>query len=356
MASEDMADTMKLCVSCKGCKRECPTGVDMARMKIEVTALRAEQHGLTVHDRLIAHLPAYAPFAARLSGLVNLAQAMRRHIPVLSSVLERITGFTARRDLPKWSARPFRDSEAGLQTEGTRPVILFADTFNRYFEPENLRAALKVLQAAGYQVFIPKSDGAPVCCGRTYLSAGLVDKARERAEHLVNTYLPFAEQNIPIVGLEPSCTLALRDEVPALLASDAAMKVAEHVLTFEELLARDKPELPLSQTGGNALLHGHCHQKAFDVVGPVHTVLSELAGYKVEQVETSCCGMAGAFGYGAETYDISMKMGASKLFPKVRDASSDTVIVADGTSCRCQIADGTGREARHVAAVLADRL
>ena len=356
MASEEMADTMKLCVSCKGCKRECPTGVDMARMKIEVTALRTETHGLSLHDRLIAYLPAYAPVAARFAGMMNRAQALRRHIPILSAVLEKLTGFTARRDLPKWSSRPFRDSEAGANQQGDRPVILFADTFNRYFEPENLRAALRVLNAAGYQVFIPRTDKGPVCCGRTYLSAGLVGKARAQAEHLVETYLPFAENGIPIVGLEPSCTLALRDEVPALLASAAANKVAEHVLTFEELLARDKPGLKLRQTGGKALLHGHCHQKAFDVVGPVHTVLSELAGYEVEQVETSCCGMAGAFGYGTETYDISMKMGASKLFPKVQQASADTVVVADGTSCRCQIADGTGRQARHVAAVLADRL
>ena len=357
MASDEMAETMKLCVSCKGCKRECPTGVDMARMKIEVTALRAADKGLSVHDRLIAHLPAYAPLAARCAGLVNLLQAARRHIPLLSSLLERVTGFTARRDLPKWASRPFRDTEAQASPEGTQPVILFADTFNRYFEPENLRAALRVLNAAGYQVFIPQSASRrAVCCGRTYLSAGLVDEARQRAEHLVSTYLPFAEQGIPIVGLEPSCTLALRDEVPALLASAAANKVAEHALTFEELLARDKPDLKLRETGGQALLHGHCHQKAFDVVGPVHTVLSDLAGFEVEQVETSCCGMAGAFGYGAETYDISMKMGASKLFPKVQQASAETVVVADGTSCRCQIADGTGREARHVAAILADRL
>ena len=191
----------------------------MARMKVEVTALRTEKKGLSVHDRLVAYLPDYAPVAARFSGLANLLQAARRHIPVLSSVLESVTGFTARRDLPKWSAYPFRDSEAShTQTANAqRPVILFADTFNRYFEPENLRAAARVLDAAGYQLFIPETqDKKPVCCGRTYLSVGLVDKARQTAQDLVTTYLPFAEQGIPIVGLEPSCTLALRDEVPAL--------------------------------------------------------------------------------------------------------------------------------------------
>ena len=359
MASDDMANTMKLCVSCKGCKRECPTGVDMARMKVEVTALRTEKKGLSVHDRLVAYLPDYAPVAARFNHLANLLQSARRHIPLLSSLLEAVTGFTARRDLPKWSGHPFRDAEVG-QTQSAnarQPVILFADTFNRYFEPENLRAAARVLDAAGYKLFIPKTQGKkPVCCGRTYLSAGLVDKARQTAENLVRTYLPFAEQGIPIVGLEPSCTLALRDEVPALLSTAEANKVAEYVLTFEELLARDKPDLKLRETGGKALLHGHCHQKAFDVLRPVETVLAELAGFEVEQVETSCCGMAGAFGYGTDTYDLSMKMGSAKLFPQVRDAEPETIVVADGTSCRCQIADGTGRQARHVASILADRL
>lgn len=359
MASDQMADTMKLCVSCKACKRECPTGVDMSRMKVEVTALRAEKQGLSMHDQLVAHLPAYAPFASRFSRLINSLQAARRHIPVLSSVLEVATGFTARRDLPKWSARSFLDEEAGVENtpDARQPVILFADTFNRYFEPQNLRSALRVLNAAGYQVFIPKTqDRKPVCCGRTYLSTGLVEKARQTAENLVSTYLPFAEREIPIVGLEPSCTLALRDEVPALLASAAANRVAQNVLTFEELLIRDKPDLQLRKTGGKALLHGHCHQKAFDVVRPIETVLRELAGFDVEQIETSCCGMAGAFGYGTDTYDISMKMGSAQLFPKVKDADVDVVVIADGTSCRCQISDGTGRLAQHVAAVLADRL
>ncbi len=355
MASDDMADTMKLCVSCKGCKRECPTGVDMARMKVEVTALRTEKKGLSVHDRLVAYLPDYAPVAARFYQLANLLQAARRHIPVLSSLLEVVTGFTARRDLPKWSAHPFRDAEVG-QTQpanARQPVILFADTFNRYFEPENLRAATRVLDAAGYQLFIPKTqDKKPVCCGRTYLSAGLIEKARQTAENLVWTYLPFAKQGIPIVGLEPSCTLALRDEVPALLSTAEANKVAEYVLTFEELLARDKPKLKLRETGGKALLHGHCHQKAFDAVRPIEEVLSWIDGMAVEKIETSCCGMAGAFGYGADTFDVSMKMANATLLPKIQDSTSDTVIIADGTSCRCQSKDGTAREAKHVAIIL----
>ncbi len=357
LASDEMADTMKLCVSCKGCKRECPTGVDMARMKIEVTALRTADKGLNLHDTLIAYLPLYAPFASKFAPVVNILQSVRRHLPILSTLIEKITGFTPKRDLPKWSSKPFNPSELPDAADTAQPVILFADTFNRYFEPENLRAAIQVLQAAGYQPFIPAPDGdLPQCCGRTYLSTGLVDKARQHAEQLIKSYVAFAKQGIPIVGLEPSCTLALRDEVVALLASDEAKLVASQTFTFEELLARDKPKLPIKHRSEHALLHGHCHQKAFDAVSPIETVLSELAGFKVEKIETSCCGMAGAFGYGSDTYEISMKMGSAKLFPKIADSAEDTILIADGTSCRCQIADGTGRQAKHVAQILAERL
>ena len=230
------------------------------------------------------------------------------------------------------------------------PVVLFADTFNRYFEPENLRAAVRVLRAAGYDVFSPApAEGRPLCCGRTYLSAGMVDAARAEAERLVAALHPLARSGVRIVGLEPSCTLALRDEIPALLASAQANEVAEATLTFAELLAADQPDLPLEKTGGAVKLHGHCHQKAFDLVKPAEAVLRDIAGAKVETIETSCCGMAGAFGYGRETYDVSIRMAEASLLPAVRATDETTAIVADGTSCRCQIEDGSGREAQHLA-------
>ncbi len=357
LISDEMADTMKLCVSCKACKRECPVGVDMARMKVEVTALRTAAKGLSLHDRLIAFLPDYAPYAARIASFANLLQSVWRHVPLLAPLVARITGFTARRALPKWQARPFGAGDvADAPTGGGQPVVLFADTFNRYFEPENLRAACRVLAAAGYDVFAPVPENRrPLCCGRTYLSAGVVDRARAEAQRLVATLHPFVAAGIPIVGLEPSCTLALRDEVPALLDSPEANAVAGAVRTFEELLAEDRPDLGIAGSGQTVMLHGHCHQKAFDVVKPVQEVLGELAGLKVEPIETSCCGMAGAFGYGADTYDVSMKMANANLLPAIRSAPADALIAADGTSCRCQIMDGTGREAAHVA-VLLDRL
>ncbi|MEC7644757.1 MAG: FAD-linked oxidase C-terminal domain-containing protein, partial [Pseudomonadota bacterium] len=359
MASDAMAETMKLCVSCKACKRECPVGVDMARMKVEVTAARAAKHGIPLHDRLIGNLPAYAPLASGLSGLSNLVQSVWRHVPGLASLVSRVTGFTTKRSLPKWHSNAFRNGEIGSAPTGAgTPVVLFADTFNRYFEPENLRAAIRVLRAAGYDVFAPTpAAGRPYCCGRTYLSAGMVDKARAEAERLVTALYPLARSGVRIVGLEPSCTLALRDEVPALLGTAQAEAVAEATLTFAELIEADRPDLPVPAAAARrpVKLHGHCHQKAFDLVKPAEAVLRDIAGAEVEVIETSCCGMAGAFGYGRDTYDVSIRMAEASLLPAVRAAPNDAAIVADGTSCRCQIDDGTGREVVHLARHL-DRL
>ncbi|MGA1022953.1 MAG: (Fe-S)-binding protein, partial [Candidatus Puniceispirillaceae bacterium] len=310
---------------------------------------------LSWHDKLIAHIPDYAPYAAWLAPVLRL----RDMIPGAAWISEKITGFTAKRPLPKWQRNWFRPDELpAAPSSGGMPVILFADTFNRYLEPENLRAAVRVLRAAGYDVFAPLPTKAkqPLCCGRTFLSTGMVDRARTEARRLVTTFLPFAEAGIPIVGLEPSCLLALRDEVPALLNDAAAAKVAEMALTFEELLARDKPKIPLKKATGKALLHGHCHQKAFDVVRPIEEVLSWIDGLEVTSIESSCCGMAGAFGYGTDSYDISMQMANANLLPAIRNADPNHLIIADGTSCRCQIKDGAHRTAKHVALVLDSHL
>ena len=304
---------------------------------------------------MIAHVPDYAPHAAWLAPLLHL----RDTIPGAAWISEKITGFTAKRPLPKWQRNWFKLDELPAATQtSARPVILFADTFNRYLEPENLRAAVRVLRAAGYDVFapLPSQSKRPLCCGRTFLSTGMVDRARSEARRLVTTFLPFAEAGIPIVGLEPSCLLALRDEVPALLNDTASAKVAEMAMTFEELLARDKPKIPLKKAAGKALLHGHCHQKAFDAVRPIEEVLSWIDGLEVTSIETSCCGMAGAFGYGTGTYDISMQMANAHLLPAVREADPDHIVIADGTSCRCQIKDGANRTASHVALVLDSHL
>ncbi len=355
LTSNEMADTLKLCVSCKACRRECPTGVDMARMKIEVLAARAARHGLSLHDRLVGYLPRYAPYAARLAPLMNL----RDEQPRLARWSEQYTGLSAQRRLPRWRSDFYREKADYVGAADAPQVVLFADTFSRYFEPENIAAAIAVLTAAGCGVQLPKPAGSarPLCCGRTFLSVGLVEEARREAERTVAALAAFAERGIPVVGLEPSCVLGFRDEIPGLLKSEAARALASNVLLFEEYVVRAVGQgmfsPPLKPLAKRALLHGHCHQKAFGAMEAVESTLKLVPDLAVETVESSCCGMAGAFGYGADTIDVSRKMAELSLLPAVRKAEADTLVVADGTSCRAQIEDGTGREALHVAQVLA---
>jgi FAD/FMN-containing dehydrogenase/Fe-S oxidoreductase len=354
LTSDDMAETLKLCVSCKACRRECPTGVDMARMKIEVQAARVAKGGLSLHERLIGYLPRYAPLAAKWAKFAN----MRNDAPRLRQWSERYLGLSARRSLPRWRADPWREP-ARIPGAEARPVVFFADTFNRYFEPENIDAALAVFAAAGYEVHLPRAaDGRwPLCCGRTFLAVGLIDEARREAQRCAAALAPFLERGIPFIGLEPSCMLGFRDEIPALVKGDDGRRLAAHALLFEEFLAREAKagtlKLSLRPVARRALLHGHCHQKSFAVMPAVETVLNLVPELAVEMVDSSCCGMAGAFGYGADTIDVSLKMAELSLLPAVRRADSDTLVVADGTSCRHQIKDGSGREALHVARVLA---
>jgi FAD/FMN-containing dehydrogenase/Fe-S oxidoreductase len=328
IAFDEAKEALDLCVSCKGCKRECPTGVDMARMKIEYLAHYKAKHGYTLRDRAIGYLPRYAPWAAALAPLSN----------AVSSLSKGFLGFSSRRALPKWRTDVFAEV-----TSPDADVVLFVDTFNRYFEPENARAALKVLQAAGHRVHAPRG----LCCGRTFLSAGMVDEAKSEAAKLQEALAPYAARGVPIVGLEPSCLYSLRDEFPAM----GFAKLAQSALLFEEFIAREPGRLKLRELGGEVLLHGHCHQKAFDAMPAVQKALGLVPNLKLKTVETSCCGMAGSFGYEAEHYEVSMKMAELALLPAVRKAG-DALVVADGTSCRHQIADGAGRQALHVARVL----
>jgi Fe-S oxidoreductase len=246
---------------------------------------------------------------------------------------------------------------------GGREVVLFVDTFNTYFEPENARAAVKVLEAAGYTVHLPRpaADARPLCCGRTFLASGLVTEARREAQRMIATLTPYISRGVPVVGLEPSCLFALRDEFLSMLPAGEAAQLAQHALLFEEFIARehDAGRLQLKLKAlpqAKALLHGHCHQKAFAVMPAVQKVLALVPNLNVELIESSCCGMAGSFGYEAKHYDVSMRMAEASLLPKVREAGEHTLIVADGTSCRHQIRDGAAREAVHVARVLAAAL
>jgi Fe-S oxidoreductase len=264
-----------------------------------------------------------------------------------------LLGFAPQRQLPRWRSDHF--IERAWAKSGAREVVLFVDSFNRWFEPENARAAIRVLEAAGCRVHVaePLLAGRPLCCGRTFLSAGLVDEAKAEARRVLEALGTWAARGVPIVGLEPSCLLTLRDEYQVMLPGSEIL--AQNAFLFEEFLAREPGELAFKPMEKEVLLHGHCHQKAFDVMPSVQQVLGMVPGLKVHTVASSCCGMAGSFGYEAEHYDVSMRMAELSLLPEVRKAPG-ALIVADGTSCRQQIAHGTKREPWHVARLLAAAL
>ena len=351
LTSDAMHETMQLCVSCKACKRECPTGVDMAKMKIEVQAARANRFGYSLHDRLVAHLPRYAPIAHKLRWLLNARNSSR----LIAKATESLSGFIATRQLPVWASEPFERKT--LQSKNTREVVLLADTFNTWFEPTKLHAARSVLEQAGYKVNIAQLKGERgLCCGRTYLATGMVDRARIEANRMIKALYPWAKKDVAIIGLEPSCLLTLRDEYPVLIPSTETDLIASKAVLLEEFLVQEHTagnlKLRLSSPSKNILIHGHCHQKALGTFSALIDVLKLIPDTNVSTIESSCCGMAGSFGYSRETAHVSIAMGELDLLPAVRAAKDDTLIVANGTSCRHQIADGSDKQALHLAEVL----
>ena len=366
---EAVAAAMDLCVSCKGCRRDCPTGVDMARMKIEFLAQRRLRHGPGLRDRLLGALPQQLHRVAATPGLAALLN-LRNRSPLMRRLGERWLGLSARRRLPRWSrdtfwrsrpATPFvdRDEALALARGGHKVVVLFVDTFNGGFETENALAAVQVLHAAGYALHVASKAQGHHCCGRTDFASGRVDLARAKLAALTAALQPLAQAGIAIVGLEPSCLLTLRDEALALGLGAPAQDVAAQALLFEEFVAREAKAgrfaLELKALDRPLLVHGHCHQKAFAAVAPILEVLRLIPGAQPELIESSCCGMAGSFGYEAAHHEVSMQMAEAALLPAIRRAP-DAVVVADGTSCRHQIADGAGREAVHAASLLASLL
>lgn len=361
LTGPEVEAAMHTCVACKACKSECPASVDMAALKTAWQEQKWREERPPPRTRLFAHLPAVARRVAgplaHVANRVNASPLVRRRLAALGVAPERALPTFATRPFSAERDRPAADGRAPLDADAPR-VALFVDTFGRFQEPDVPRAALRVLQAAGARVEVPEYR----CCGRTYLSKGFVPHATRLARQLVETYAPYAEAGVAIVGLEPSCILTLRDEIPRLLQDDPrALAVAETARTFEEWCADHAARLQAlhwrAPAGASdaALVHGHCHQKALSSMAASRACLG-AAGLGVAETGAGCCGVAGAFGYEAEHYRLSVAIAEDRLAPAVRAAAAETVVVAAGTSCREQIEHTTGRRALHPAEALAARL
>ncbi len=347
LTGEKMEEVMDLCVGCKACKSECPSQVDVASMKTEVLNQMGQEHGFSLLQKATGYVRRGLSLASLTPSLFNAVGNTN-----LASYVAALVGIDPRRNLPQVTERVFSKRFPGLpQGEGPTEVALFNDTWTEYQWPEIGTGAVRLFAAAGTRVHLPEV----VCCGRSMLSAGLVDAARENARRNLDLLMPLVERGIPLVGLEPSCILTLRDDYQKLLPNDERVeKLAEATRLFEEALLELDAELPLRE-GSPVLLHGHCHQKALVGTKPTEETLALAPGTEVTVVDSGCCGMAGQFGYEKGHYEVSMKMGERRLFPAVREAG-ESVVIAPGTSCREQILGGTRRHAQHPAVYLASRL
>ncbi len=361
-ADKRLAAAMDLCVSCKGCKKECPSAVDMTLIKTEYLAQRNAALGTPLRTRLFANLPRWTGY---YRPLLRLVIGLRNRSRLLARLAEALFGIAAKAPLPRPAKRPF--TPPAISQEAPRgDVLLFADTFSTHFEPDIANAAIEVLTAAGYRVRIaqpapgdPEPDRA-LCCGRTYLTHGLVEKARREGRRVLAALGPAIEAKTPVIGLEPSCLLSLRDELYCLGLGAQAGELGKQLFLFEEFLVREQARglrLPLKELPATkALVHGHCHQKAFGTMKAMRKILGSIPGLTYELIESSCCGMAGSFGLEAEHYEASQAMAGLSLLPALRTASSGTRVIANGFSCRHQIAHGSGRAATHVALLLREAL
>lgn len=363
MTSRELHDVLDLCLECKACKRECASQVDMAKLKSEFLAHYQARHGIPPRSRIFGHIET-------LSRLGSLSPALANRLftnPLVRRLMDRWLGIDRRRILPPLAPRTFQKWFHG-RARNLRPVrpvrgavILWDDIYLSHNEPEVGQAAVKVLEAAGFEVRLVAGRR---CDGRPLISKGLLADARRRAEHNIGLLAPLARQSIPIVGVEPSSITTFRDEYPDLLPGEEARLVAGQSFMMEEFLdrlaERGELDLPLAASDPHkprhVLLHGHCYQKSLSGTGPVLRMLRLLPDTTVEEIPSGCCGMAGAFGYEREHYEVSMACGEDRLFPFIRSAPEDALIAAAGFSCRHQITHGTGRWAVHPVVILADGL
>ncbi len=349
-------EVMDLCLACKACKTECPTGVDMARLKAEWLHHRNERHGVPARSRVIAASVGLAAWGCRLAPVSNWVMQSR---PV-RLLMEKLYGLDRRVPPPRFARQTFRQwfaqHERGADGHaGREPVLYFVDTWTNYYQPQVGRAAVRVLEALGCEVLVVDN----ACCGRPLISKGLLRAAQRLAERNVAVLGPHAARGMPIVSTEPSCASVLLDELPQLVRSDAARQVAARTLTIEQFVAarlRDEPSrLRFRPAAADVLYHGHCHQKALLGTADALAILSAASGGRAQEINSGCCGMAGAFGHEVEHYDVARAVGEQRLFPALR-ARGDAAVAVSGFSCRHHIAHHVGVEARHVIEVLAELL
>jgi FAD/FMN-containing dehydrogenase/Fe-S oxidoreductase len=349
--SKELYNTLDLCLECKACKTECPSNVDMAKLKYEFLSHYYAAHGTPWRARVFAHIATLNRFGQMAAPVANWFMGSplgKWAMTQLGIAPQRSLPTFARHTFSHWFARRPRHPQAARRGQ----VVLFHDTFLEYNCPEIGQAATQLLEEAGFDVVLV----ARKCCGRPAISKGLLERARADARYNIALLLPYAQRGIPVLGIEPSCILTLREDYLDLVPGAEATLVAQQALTIEEFLyqlhRRGELDVAFTTAQKRLLLHGHCHQKALVGTTPALAVLRLPPAYEVQEIPSGCCGMAGSFGYEAEHYDISMRIGNQRLFPAVKAADPGVEIVADGISCRQQILHATGRQPRHVVEVL----
>ena len=355
LSSKRLYEVMDLCLGCKGCKAECPSSVDMAKIKAEVMQAHWDRHGTPARVRLFGRIARINRLSKPFAALVNMSYKSA----FVRSLMERFLGVDQRRELSPLVSETFEEwfrSRPNGAKAARGKVLFMNDTFTNYHHPEVGKAAIRVLEATGFEVQLAEMG----CCGRPLISNGLLREARDMAGENLIRLSGALREGAYIVGVEPSCLLTLRDEYPDLIVGEDTCRLASSVFLLEEFLVHLKEkgelDLPLRERPGRALFHGHCHQKSLVGLGPSLEALKLIPGLEVEEIPSGCCGMAGAFGYQKEHYDISLAIGELKLFPAIREGGADTHVIANGISCRQQIGHGTGRQARHLAEILAEAL
>jgi len=326
-------DALDLCLSCKGCKAECPSSVDMAAYRAEFFSNYYRTHRRPLSSAFFGRLNEVARLASVAPSLANALA----HAPILGDVAKKMLAIHPERELPRFAPRTFRSwfERRAAPRASMREVVLFPDTFNNYFEPHVAIAAVEVLERAGFRVIVPRQH---LCCGRPLYDQGMLDRAKVRLQEVMDVLDPFVAVGIPIVGLEPSCILTFRDELPSLCSSDPRAKaIASGVFMFDEFLAREAPDFAPPELRRKTIVQGHCHQKAIAGIGGEAALLARGAGAHLEVLDAGCCGMAGAFGYDREHFEVSKQIGARVLIPAIEKAPADAIVVADGFSCRSQI-------------------